>query len=299
MARLPKEWSQQLLLHFTVVILGFTGILGGLISLNGPALVWWRVGIAALSLLPIFIFTTRKPILPPRMLWATLGTGLVVGAHWVTFFQTIKLSNVSITLACLSSTTVMVAFLEPLLFRKKVGWAEPITGLVVIGGLLFILGVEPGHEVAMGLGLISAFLAGLFTILNRKLATATKRPLAVTFYEMLGAFAGLSIYLAILQPEHFSTLPQSSDLLWLFLLGSVCTALAFWITMKLLEQLSAYTLVLAINMEPVYGYLLAAWIFHENEKLTPWFYVGSLLIVGAVVGYSLWQQRVKKKINQV
>ncbi|MFZ4059605.1 MAG: DMT family transporter [Bacteroidia bacterium] len=284
-------WKSQGLLHLTVLIFGFTGILGKWISLDGVTLVWWRVLFAALCLAP-FLF--KKGVIPARfwkMLGLSMATGLVVGAHWATFFHAIKISNVSVTLASMSATTLVVAFLEPLFFRTKIGWMEPVVGLIIGLGLWMILGVVPQFGAGITVGLISASLSGIFTILNRKLALTGTSGVFIAWAEMIGAWLGLGLCLIWWAPESLYTLPSGMDLFLTFLLGSICTAFTFAVTLKLLTQISAYSVVLAINLEPIYGFVLAAWIFHENQELNWAFYLGSLIILGGILGYGLLKKQ--------
>ena len=287
-------WKSQGLLHLTVFIFGFTGILGKWISLDGVTLVWWRVLFAALCLFPFLLKAGVIPIKFWKMLFLSMATGLVVGAHWATFFQAIKISNVSVTLASMSATTLFVAFLEPLFFRTKIGWMEPLVGIIIGFGLWMIIGVVPQFETGITVGLISASLSGIFTILNRKLALTGTSGLFIAWGEMIGAWVGLGLCLIWWAPESLHTLPGGMDLFLTFVLGSICTAFTFAVTLKLLTKISAYSVVLAINLEPIYGFVLAAWIFNENQELSWTFYLGSLIILGGILGYGL----LKKPRNQ-
>jgi drug/metabolite transporter (DMT)-like permease len=286
-----RELKDQIYLHATVVILGFTGILGNLISLDGLQLVFWRVSIALLALLPILLFWKRKKArlsLPHSA--AAMGTGLVVGLHWITFFHAIKISNVSITLAALSATSLMVSLMEPLLFRKKMSWLEPILGLGIIGGLILIFVEEKTFSAGLYVGLFSAFLAAWFTLLNRKIAAQKNDPFVVCTYEMFGAALGTFLGVLILKND-LPQVPEALDTAWLLILGVICTALTFTLSIYLLERLTAYQVTLAVNMEPVYGFLLAAWIFKENQELSLNFYLGSAIIVASVFGYGFLKRR--------
>lgn len=285
--------KDQIALHFTVFILGFTGILGHLIQMDSSALVFWRVIIAVLALIPVLLWQRKSPGLPPKILAGALLTGAVVGLHWVTFFHAIKISNVSITLASLSANTLLVALLEPLVFRKKLTWLEPGLGLVIIFALGLILNVEAGFSQGLYMGLLSAFLAGAFTLMNRKLSLSKADELVVCLWEMVGAALVTGLFFWA-QHGQWPVFPQGMDLFWLLILGTICTAFTFTLTIQLLQRLTAYTVVLAINLEPVYGFILAAILFKENEALTPWFYLGSLLMILAVVGYSILQNRSPK-----
>jgi drug/metabolite transporter (DMT)-like permease len=289
--KIDKSWIDQIWLHITVFILGFTGILGKTITLDGVSLVWWRVGIAFFALLPIIILLrTKKIFLPFKVIAFALFTGFVVGLHWITFFHAIKISNVSVTLAALSSTTLMVSLLEPIFQKKKISPIQVLLGILIMIGLSIILIDEHNFQLGLFVGLLSAILAALFTILNKKISFYNADALVLCTWEMLGAFISISIILLFsdILPK---TLPTNIDLFWLLILGVICTALTFSISIWLLERLTAYQVTLAINMEPIYGILLAALIFHENNELKLSFYLGSLFIIGAVIFYSVYNRK--------
>ncbi len=291
-------WKYNLLLHFTVFLFGFTGILGKLISIPGDQLVWYRILIAIITL-TIYMLVTKKPFaLPLKNILKLFGVGVVVALHWIAFFGSIKITdNVSIALACLASGTLFASFLEPIFFKSKISLLEVIIGIVIILAILLIIKVEYQYRLGIIVGLISAFLSSLFTVLNKKLSNQFD-PITMSFYELLGGFLFLSIYLAISGPDTFNFQLTNMDWLWLGILGTICTAFAFWSTNKVLSKLTAFTVVLAVNLEPIYTFLLAAWIFHEHEKLTFTFYIGAFLILLTVAVYSYLKYRRYKKNNQ-
>jgi len=296
--KIDKSWIDQIWLHITVFILGFTGILGKTITLDGVSLVWWRVGIAFFALLPIIILLrTKKIFLPFKVIAFALFTGFVVGLHWITFFHAIKISNVSVTLAALSSTTLMVSLLEPIFQKKKISPIQVLLGILIMIGLSIILIDEHNFQLGLFVGLLSAILAALFTILNKKISFYNADALVLCTWEMLGAFISISIILLFsdILPK---TLPTNIDLFWLLILGVICTALTFSISIWLLERLTAYQVTLAINMEPIYGILLAALIFHENNELKLSFYLGSLFIIGAVIFYSVYNRKKQVQLKR-
>jgi drug/metabolite transporter (DMT)-like permease len=279
-------WKYNLLLHFTVFLFGFTGILGRLISVNGVELTWYRVGIALVTLAGILVFSKVSLKLRPVDILKLLGVGVVVALHWVAFFGSIKITgNVSIALACLASGTLFASILEPIFFKTRISGLEVIVGIVIIAAILLIVKVEPQYLMGIIVGLISAFLSSLFTVFNKKLANQFD-PMAVSFYELLGGFLVLGVFLAFVNPQAFLFRLSNEDWLWLLILGTICTAFAFWSTNKVLSKLSAYNVVLAVNMEPIYTFFLAAWIFKEHEQLTPTFYLGALMILLSVAVYS-------------
>ncbi len=277
------NFKSYALLHLIVFIWGFTAILGALISLDALPLVWWRMSLAVVF---IFIYIRIKKIslkIPRKTLVAFLFAGLVIALHWFTFFKAIKVSNVSVTLACLSTGAFFTSILEPLLFGKKVVWYEVLFGLIVIAGLYIIFNVEVNYVLGIVLALTSAFLSALFTVINAKY-TKIYMPSVISFYELVGGVGFLSIYLLFssgFTTEFFSL--SIEDFGWLILLASVCTAYAFIASIKVMKYLSPYTVMLTINLEPIYGIILAVLIFKDSEHMNPMFYVGAAIILLTVI----------------
>lgn len=277
------NFKSYALLHLIVFIWGFTAILGALISLDALPLVWWRMSLAVVF---IFIYIKIKKIdlkIPRKTLIAFLFAGLVIALHWLTFFKAIKVSNVSVTLACLSTGAFFTSLLEPLLFGKKVVWYEVLFGVIVIFGLYIIFNVEVDYVLGIVLALTSAFLSALFTVINAKY-TKIYMPSVISIYELIGGVGFLSLYL--LFSGGFTTnffVLSIEDLGWLILLASVCTAYAFIASVKVMKYLSPYTVMLTINLEPVYGIILALLIFKDSEHMNPMFYVGAGIILLTVI----------------
>lgn len=291
------RYQYHLLLHFIVIIWGFTGILGKLISLPANSLVWYRMLIAFFGI-GVYLFTSGIQVKPkPSNVAKYFVVGLVVALHWVTFFQSIKVSNVSIALACLSSTTLFVAFLEPLIYKRKIVLYEVILGLCVIIGLSLIFSFETQYKQGIILALISAFLAATFGTLNGVLVR-NDRPRVISFYEMLGGVLGITVYFLVTnQWQVFTSIPAIKDMGYLLILGLVCTAFAFVASVEVLKVLSPYTVTISINMEPIYAIILALLFFGDEEKMTSGFYAGAALILGTIFtnAYLKRIQRMRKK----
>jgi drug/metabolite transporter (DMT)-like permease len=282
-------------LHFVVLIYGFTAILGKLIDLPATQLVWYRMLIAAFSFI-VFIKIRKVDYKLSRTdIYNILGVGVVVALHWITFFGAIKLSNVSVTLGCLASATLFASILEPIFLKRRVSGLEVILGLITIGGLYLIFQFETRYSLGIVVALISAFLGALFTVLNKKLVMRHNASV-ITFYEMLGGFGIITIYL-LLSGELLTELrvPSNSDILYLLLLGVVCTAYAFAVHVKVMERLSAYVVTLSINLEPVYGIVLAYLFFKDTELMTTGFYAGAAIILLSVLGYPVLKRVVNKR----
>jgi drug/metabolite transporter (DMT)-like permease len=212
-----------------------------------------------------------------------LLAGLIIALHWFTFFKAIKESNVSVTLACLSTGAFFTSIIEPVFFGKKIVWYELFFGLIVIAGLYIIFKVETNYYLGMALALISAFLSALFSVINSKFVQKND-PVIISFYELSGGTLFFSIILAItssFNPNFFVL--SASDFTYLLILSSVCTAYAFIVSTSVMKYLSPYTVMLTINLEPIYGIILAVIIFDKKEKMSPDFYIGALLILLTVL----------------
>lgn len=282
-------------LHLVVFIYGFTAILGKLITLDAIQLVWYRMLIAFLALGIILQIRGRSLSVNRSTFLQLIGIGFVVAFHWITFFHAIKISTISVALGCLASTTLFTSLLEPALVRRPVVWLEVVTGFLIMVGLYLIFQFEPDHITGIITALISAFLAGLFTVLN-KVMVVKHRPLVISFYEMGGGFIGITLYM--LFSGTFGAglqLPVWSDWVFLLLLGVVCTAYAFAESVKVMDVLSAYTVVLTINLEPIYGILLAFAFFGESELMSGGFYLGTLTILAAVFLFPVFNKKFRKQ----
>jgi drug/metabolite transporter (DMT)-like permease len=280
---LSDNLKSYLQLHLIVFIWGFTAILGALITLDALPLVWFRMLFAVGF---IFIYIKYKKI-PIRISWKTffqfLIAGLIIAMHWFTFFKAIKVSNVSITLACLSTGAFFTSLLEPILFGKKIVWYEVFFGLIVVFGLYIIFNVEGSYLNGMLLALTSAFLSALFAIINSKFVK-THNPTTISFYELAGGVLFLSVFLYFSDGFHaqFFNL-SSSDFMYLMILSSVCTAYAFIASTAVMKFLTPYTVMLTINLEPIYGIILAVLIFEDKEKMSTEFYIGAVIILITVI----------------
>jgi len=280
-------------MHLVVFIYGFTAILGKLITLDAIQLVWYRMLIAFIALGLLLQFTGRRMSVKWPTFFRLIGIGFVVAFHWITFFHAIKISTISVALGCMASTTLFTSLLEPAMVRRPLAWLEVVTGILIITGLYLIFRFEPDHLAGILTALTAAFLAGLFTVLN-KLMIVKHRPLVISFYEMGGGFIGITLFMLV--NGVFSTglqVPVWSDWLFLVLLGVICTAYAFAVSVKVMDILSAYTVVLTINLEPIYGIILAFLFFGESELMSGGFYLGTIIILAAVFLFPLVSHKKK------
>ena len=280
---LSDNAKSYLHLHWIVFIWGFTAVLGRLITLDALPLVWFRM-LFAVGFIFIYIKIKKVPLkLPKRVLLKFLVAGLVIALHWFTFFRAIKVSNVSITLACLSTGAFFTSIIEPIFFNKKVVWHEILFGLVVVFGLTIIFNVEGKYMEGIILALTSAFLSASFAVINSKFVKDYE-PTIISYYELVGGVLFFSIF--ILVTSGFDTKffqLTSHDFMYLMILSSVCTAYAFIASTAVMKFLSPYTVMLTINLEPIYGILLAVLIFKDKEQMSPAFYVGAAVILITVI----------------
>lgn len=262
-------------LHISVFLAGFTGILGKLISLPEMVLVWYRMLLTALILALLSAGRSERHNLSAKDVFRLLGIGSLIALHWVCFYGSIKMANVSIGLVCFASVGVFTAVTEPLFTDKPFSWPELILGGLSLLGIYLIFHFDSRYRTGILLGILSALLAAVFSVLNKRMvhrATAKK----IMQYEMSG---GLLI-LTILMPFYLKLYPGSiifpslPDWCWLLVLSGLCTVVAMELMLQSLRRLSAFTQTLTLNLEPVYGIVLAFFLFHENRDLNGYFYLG-------------------------
>ncbi len=281
-------------LHVIVFIWGFTAVLGKLISLEALNLVWYRMFFAAVIMVFVILISKQTLKIPLRVLAGFILSGIIIALHWLTFYQAIKVSNVSITLACLSTGAFFASILEPIFYKRKIIWYEVLFGLIVIFGLGIIFKVETQFTAGIYLAVTSAFLSALFSVLNGKYAKEYN-PNVISIYELGSGVVFISIYLFFagsFTPAFFAL--SLNDLLWLLILSSVCTAYAFSASIKVMKFLSPFTVMLTINLEPIYGIFLVLLIFPENEQMSPMFYLGALIILVTVIANGIMKSRKKR-----
>jgi len=280
-------------LHFAVLLYGLTAILGDLISLPATVLVWWRVWITSFSLFFLIRFGQTLKNIPRSLILQYMGIGVIVAVHWITFFGSIKYANASIALVCLATGSFFTAILEPIMTKTKFKWYElALGGLVIPGMALIVQSLEVRMLTGVWLGLMSAFLAVLFSILNKQRIEKAD-PFTITFLEMTsaGLFISLIFPFYFMQNEAIQFWPTLTDWGYLLVLALLCTTLAYALNLRALKHLSAFATNLTINMEPVYGIILAAVLLKENKELAPDFYIGVVIIMMAVFGYPFLKSR--------
>jgi len=276
--------KNHLHLHFIVLLWGFTGVLGALISIDAMPLVWYRMGLASIILL-IFAFITKRSLRNnAKAIFQFSLVGFLIAIHWICFFYAIKISNVSLTLAAMSTGALFATFLEPIFYHKKIIWYEVMFALIAMLGLLVIFKVQKGYTLGLFIALIASFLSALFAVLNSKIIKKNSAT-NMTFYELLAGFIFIGLILFFngnIKNVSFFKL-SVTDFTYVFILAFVCTAYTMVASNKLLLKISPFTMMLTINLEPVYGILLAILILGDSEKMKPEFYLGTALILFSII----------------
>jgi len=280
-------------LHIAVFLYGITAILGDLIQLSALTLVWWRVLITSLSL--VFFIKWQSLIKMPRqLLLKYIGIGVLVAIHWLTFYGAVKLANASITLVCMATTSFFTSLLEPLIIGRKVRFYEMLLGLFIIPGMILVVNnTEFSMLTGVWVGLASALFASLFSIFNKKLIGEADE-MSITLIEMSSAWVFLGIVLLFVTlntTEPLAFFPSATDWIYLLVLSLLCTTFAYVLSLRALHHLSAFASNLTINLEPVYGIVLAFFILNDAEELTMGFYLGGLIIIGSVFSYPFLRKR--------
>ena len=278
-----RSFKNHLLLHLIVLIYGFTGIFGKLISIKAIDLVWYRLLIAVSALLGFILLKGVGLKTDFRTLVKYFGVGFIIALHWVCFYESIKLGAVSVAVICLSASTFFTALIEPFVFKRKISRYEIFGGIIIFFLLYWMFSGEKVSPSCVGFGVASAFLASVFPVLNGVL-TGQDSPYRITFYELLGGLVFLTIMLSLtgdLTNSSFWNISQM-DWLWLVVLGIICTSFAFVISVSIMREISPFTVVMSINLEPIYTILLAYFIFGVNERRSYQFYLGSVAIVACI-----------------
>jgi len=271
-------------LHISVLLAGCTGLLGKVISLNEGLMVWYRLMLTVV-LIHFFLAVGRKfqKVSLRDFLWLT-GTGAILAFHWLFFFGSINVSNVSIGVVCFSTVGFFTAILEPMVYRCRISMREILLSLLSLCGVLLIFSFDMRYRLGIMLGIISSALAALFTIVNKRVS-ANRPTTTVLQYEMLGGFLFVSLilpfYLSYFPVQTF--IPSLQDTFFLFLFAFFCTIVVYILQIQSLKKISAFTFNLTYNLEPIYSILFAMLLLNEAKELNIAFYVGLSLIIVSVV----------------
>ena len=280
-------------LHFAVFLAGFTGVLGRLITLNEGWLVWYRLLISSVTMWIIFSLAKKLQRVSIKDILKLSGIGFLSALHWVSFYGSIKYANVSVALVCFSATGFFTALFEPFFSKRKINVIEVLLGLIVIAGIYIIFHFDPKYKTGIILGVACAILLAIVMILIRQFVQKINSQTILT-YQLSGGFITLSLFM----PFYLSAFPTSnvipgfSDWMWLLVLAWFCSVLAFQFSVNALQKLTAFTVNLSFNLEPVYGILLAFFVYHENKELNWSFFIGLGLIVLALClqMWRVWRQ---------
>jgi len=271
-------------LHVFVFLAGLTAPLGNLIQLNGLYLVFYRMLLTVIVLFPIYLLHQQPTKVPLKNKGKLMLIGVLIAIHWVCFYGSIKLANVSIALVCISSVGLFTAVLEPFFFKTKFIWNDIFIGLLSLIGILCIFQFDIHFRTGILVGLVSAFFASIFTIINKRLTDQYTTQTIQTF-EMIGGLGFLTIVIVgigLFQQTTFS-FPSQNDWFWLIILSLVCTVLANHLMLNALKNISAFTLNVSLNLEPVYGIIIAIVFFQEHKQMGMGFYIGMSLIAISVM----------------
>lgn len=288
-------------LHFLVLIWGFTAIVGLMVSISPVALVLYRTLLAALGLGVVILFRQKSFAANTSDLVKMLAVGFVLSAHWMLFFASARVSTASVCLAGMATTSLWTSLLEPLVNKRRVSPLEVGLGVLAFAGLYVVFRFEFDHALGLMLAVASAVLAATFTVANSRLVQRIDA-YVITFYEMIGATLFSLLFLVIAEYRDWNGgapfIPAPADWVWILFLAFICTVYASTMATQLMKQFSAYLINLTINLEPVYGIALAFFIFGEKERMTQGFYMGTLLILLAVLLYPLLTSSILKNNNR-
>ncbi len=294
-------------IHLAVLLWGFTGVLGRAISLSAPVLVWYRMILTAVIIAGIITYRKEWASLSRRDLVKTIGIGIMYAVHWVAFYASIKYANASIAMVCLATASVFTALLDPLVNKGKFNAVEIVLSIVAVAGVYCIYALQPHEggsstmvdfELGIILAVIASIISAIFTIFNKPLAERYP-PRTLVFYEMTSGLVFLSMIAPfyIMQHPEEKLAPQGWDYLWLFLLSYCCTVWGQSLAMSALKKLSPFTITLSVNLEPVYGIILAFLIFQENDQLGMGFYLGmGLIFASLMLQVALLVRRSKRRM---
>ena len=283
--------SELFRLHFIVFLWGFTAILGKLIHANAQVLVFYRMSFAALFLYIFIRFFKKESLkISKKLLIQLAAIGGFMAFHWLCFFYSIKVSNVSIALSCLSLSTLFASILEPIIFKRKIDISEVVMGIVIVICMGLIFKTEFHYKEGIFYGILTALFGTIFSVFNGKIFGKTSSG-NIIFYEIFSGFLILSVfYLITVQIFQVNEISYR-DLALIILLASVFTAFPMLESVNLMKYISPFTLILTVNLEPIYGIILAFFIFGESEQMSPIFYIASLIMILAIIANGVIKAR--------
>jgi len=290
--------AAYLKMHTAIFLWGFTGLLGKLIQLNEGVLVWYRLLISSAAIFLILLYRKSLPKLNYRQLRQISGIGIIVMLHWVMFYASIKLASISVAMICLSSIALFTSIIEPIVNKEKFDYLEILFSAAAMIGISTIYASDTGASLGIIFGVISALLSAIFSTLNRNIASK-HGSLTISLVELTSGM----IFLTLLFPLYFfiqpteKLIPDFQDWMYLLILSLVCTVLTWILSLQALRKVSAYTMGLALNLEPVYGIALAV-LFAGEAKILNWgFLSGALIILITVTAHTFYKFYKTRKIK--
>ena len=287
--------SDYFKLHFIVFLWGFTAVLGKLISIPTVEMVFYRAILAAIGMGVVILLTRGTFKVSGKQLIQLILVGFIVALHWVAFFGAARVSNVSVSLVGFATNSLWTAILVPWFNRTGVKKFELMLGLVVLFGLYIIFSFDFQYRLGLFLAVVAGLTSAVFSIFNSRLVRNIPA-YTITFYEMIGIVIGLSLFMPIYQqtwaPDHtLHLVPSMTDWVYIAFLAIVCSVYAYSTAVELMKKLSVFLIQLSLNLEPVYGIVMAVIIFGDKEKMGANFYLGTLIILSAVVLYPLFKRK--------
>jgi drug/metabolite transporter (DMT)-like permease len=293
--------TDYLKLHFIVFLWGFSAILGKLVSIPAVEMVFYRSVLAAIGMGIVMLATKGTFQVSKSQFVRLILIGLIVAFHWVAFFGSARVANVSVSLVGFATNSLWAALLEPWFNRSRIKKFELMLGLVVLLGLYVIFSFDFQYKLGLFLGVVAGFTSALFSVFNARMVRSVPS-YTITFYEMIGAFVGLAIFFPVYKITWapggvLHLLPATMDWIYIGLLAGVCSVYAYSTAVELMKKISVFLIQLALNLEPIYGIAMAVLIFGSEEKMGANFYVGALIIMAAVVLYPVFKKRHDRTIT--
>ncbi len=289
-----------LLLHFIVFIWGWSPVLGKLINIEGIyayQLVWFRMLITVFTV-GIYLIAIKQSIrLKREDVFKLIGIGAIIAFHWFCFYHAINVSNVSVTLVAFATGTLFTSIVEPIFYKRKIIRYELAFGMVIIGAIAMIFKVETQYTLGIIFGILAALTSSFFTVFNGLLVRRIPSSV-IALYELGGGFLALTIYLLItneFSSAFFDVKPMG--IFWVSVLSVIGTAFPFIASVNLMKKISPYTVTLTVNLETIYGIIIAYILWKKDEAMTPGFYTGTLIILAVIFGNGLLKNYLKKDQN--
>ena len=291
--------TDYLKLHFIVFLWGFSAILGKLVSIPAVEMVWYRSVMAAAGMGAVIYFTRGSfRISRPDML-KLFAIGGIVSLHWITFFGSARVSNVSVSLVGFATNSLWAALLEPWFNKSRIKKYEVLLGLIVMAGLYIIFSFDFQYRAGLLLGILAGFTSALFSVFNSRMVKRISAR-TITFYEMIGVILATGLFLPLFHlPDAdmaWPSFPSALDLLYIAILAGVCSVYAYTVAVELMKRISVFMIQLTLNLEPVYGIIMAVIIFGMQEKMNLNFYAGTLIILSAVIAYPMVKRRFDRTV---